>query len=401
MVLPVVLAAARVYRRLLVGPTFIGITGSAAKTTTKDLLAEVLGTTLRGTKTPANDNRVSSVARTILGTKLRDSFSIAEVAAWRPGSVAEVSKLVRPGIAVVTTIGLDHRSRFRSLDAIAAEKGALVAALPADGIAVLNADDPQVIAMAEGFPGHVITFGEDPGAMVRAEDVHSSWPEHLRFTLCLGGRRYPVRTRLNGRHWTTSVLASFAVAVAMDVPVESALPAVAAFEPMGARMNAVEVDGITFVRDDNKSPYWSLGTVLDFVAEARAERTVLVLGTLSDYAGSASIKYRQSAERALAVADEVVFVGRNSKYALKARTNGGGNLSTFLTVREAAEHFRTELRPGDLVVLKGSNRADHLLRLFLTRTTDVRCWRTACGRRRFCDACELLHVPEEPPAARA
>lgn len=399
LLLPAAVAAARARRRSLDGPIFIGITGSAGKTTTKDLVAHVLGTTLRGTKTPLNDNRISSVAGTIFRTTARHAFSVVEVAAWRPGSVAELAGLLRPDVAVVTTVGLDHRSRFRTREAVAEEKRALVAALPDDGVAILNADDPYVIAMADGFRGRVISFGEAPGATLRADDVGASWPDALSFTLEVDGRRLPVRTRLLGRHWTAAVLAALGVAVALDVPLERAVEAVANFESMPARMSAVDVDGITFVRDDNKSPVWSLERVFDFLAEARAPRTVLVLGTLSDYPGSAVRSYRQAAERALEVADQVVVVGRNSKYALRTRVEHGGRLHAFETVREAVAHLDADLRPGDLVVLKGSNRADHLARILLSRTIGVECWRTACGWRRFCDACDLVHVPEQVTAA--
>src|SRR5205807_2947872 len=202
------LAVARTQRRRLGRTTFIGVTGSAGKTSTKELVAAVLGAELRGTKSPGNDNRLSRVGRTILRTRPRDAFSVVEVAAWRPGSVAETADLLRPDIAVVTTIGSDHFSAFRSLEATAAEKQALVDALPTTGTAVLNVDDPRVAAMADGFQGRVITFGEAPGATLRAEDVSSAWPDPLSFTLHHDGRSLPVRTRLNGRYWTTSVLAT-------------------------------------------------------------------------------------------------------------------------------------------------------------------------------------------------
>ena len=387
------LAVARAQRRRLGRTTLIGVTGSAGKTSTKELVAAVLGAELRGTKSPGNDNRLSRVGRTILRTRPRDAFSVVEVAAWRPGSVAETADLLRPDIAVVTTIGSDHFSAFRSLEATAAEKQALVDALPATGTAVLNADDPHVVAMADGFPGRVITFGEAPGATLRAEDVRSAWPDPLSFTLRHDGRSLPVRTRLNGRYWTTSVLAALGVALAMELPPERALETVAAFETVAGRMNAVRQDGLTFIRDDGKAPLWTMRPLLEFVTEARAPRKVLVIGSISDYNGTSSRVYRRVAHQALAVADEVVFVGPNAKYVAKL---GSDRLRTFGTVRAATDYLQTTLREGDLVVLKGGQRADHLLRILLARTTTVRCWRTSCGRSIFCDDCRLLHVPGGP-----
>ena len=120
-----------------------------------------------------------------------------------------------------------------------------------------------------------------------------------------------------------------------------------------------------------------------------------VLGTLSDYAGNATRAYVRAARQALAVADRVVFIGPHAFHARRVDTEGRPErLRMFATVREAAEHFEETLRSGDLVVLKGSNTADHLGRIALLGTTDVRCWRTDCHRMNLCDECGLLSVPE-------
>ena len=386
------LAAARRHRRRLAGTEFIGVTGSGGKTTTKDLVAAVLGSEFRGTKTPESLNRLTIVGRTILVTRRRHAFSVLEIPAFRRGSVAEFSALVQPTIAVVTRVGGDHRAEFRTLEVTAAEKRALVDALPAGGTLIVNADDPYTTAMADGFAGRVVSVGQSDAATLRAEDVRSAWPDSLSFALHVDGLVLPVTTRLYGRHWTVAVLAAIAVGLAMGVPLESALDAVASFEPVAGRMSVVRENGIAFVRDDLKAPLWSLDTVLEFLAEARARRKILVLGTISDYPGDRSRTYVKAARRALEVVDEVVFVGRSAPSARRLATIEGA-VRAFETVREAADHFGSALRSGDLVLLKGSNRADHLVRIILARTTRVRCWREACGRITFCEDCRLLRVP--------
>jgi len=204
-----------------------------------------------------------------------------------------------------------------------------------------------------------------------------------------------VRTCLYGRVWLTSVLSAIAVALELGIPLERILEVIAAFEPFPARMSVLQRDGITFMRDDSKAPTWSLDVLFEFVAEARALRKILVLGTLSDYAGNATRAYVRAARQALAVADRVVFIGPHAFHARRVDTEGRPErLRMFATVREAAEHFEETLRSGDLVVLKGSNTADHLGRIALLGTTDVRCWRTDCHRMNLCDECELLSVPE-------
>lgn len=385
------LAFARRRRQQLTRTTFIGVTGSGGKTTTKDLIAAILSTELRGTKSPANRNHPSALGKTILRTRRRDDFCVTEIATGLPGTVADLARLVRPSIAVVTAIGTDHFKVFRTLEETAAEKRALVDALPPNGILVTNVDDPHAAAMAQGFAGCVILVGTSAEATLRAEDVRSAWPDSLSFTLHHDGAVLPVRTRLNGRHWTAAVLAALGVAVAMGVSMERALEVVAAFEPVPGRMSRADVNGVGFVRDDAKAPLWSLDRVLEYLQEARAERKILILGTVSDYPGARSRMYARVTAKALEVADLVAVVGIGAH-----STRLPEPVVRFATVREAAEYFRDQLREGDLVLVKGSNRADHLLRIVLAQTTDVRCWRVSCGLRAYCDACRLLHVSGGP-----
>jgi UDP-N-acetylmuramyl pentapeptide synthase len=350
---------ARAHRRRLQNTAFVGVTGSVGKTTTKELAAAVLGTQLSGTWNPDNHNGLGTLGRTILRTRGRHGYCVLEVAAWYPGSVARVTRLVQPTVAVVTRIGLDHYKAFRSREATAREKRALVDALPPDGCAVLNADDPHVIAMAEGFPGRVISFGESPAATLRAADLSSAWPEPLAFRLHYDGRDWPVRTRLHGKHVATAVLAAVGVGIAVGVPIERALEAVETFEPVPGRMSPVQHRGATFMRDDAKASLWSFPPVLEFLSDAQAARKLLVVGTLSDYPGPGSRRYRALAEEALAVVDKLVFVGPNSKYGLRARGDVAGRVHAFETRAEARAYLERELLPGDLILVKGS-RVDKL-----------------------------------------
>jgi UDP-N-acetylmuramoyl-tripeptide--D-alanyl-D-alanine ligase len=386
--------AARLYRRSLSGVTFVGVTGSSGKTTTKDLIAAILGAELVGTRTPGNNNLPGTVARTVLHTRPTHDFSVLEVAASVPGSVRHAARIVQPRIAVVTSIGYEHRALFPTLEAVAREKGELLAALPADGTAVLNADDPRVLAMGADIRARRLTYGRCSGAMLQAREVRASWPDRLSFRLCYQDRSWTVSTRLWGQQMTSSVLAAIAVAVAMNVPLERALDTVKTLEPYPGRMSRVVQNGVTFIRDDYKAPAWSLDAPLAFLADARARRKVAVIGTVSNYAEPAEQVYRSVVARAREVADEVLLVGPASRHVPSATGSGGrGSVRALGSVRRAAEHLRSTLHDGDLVLVKGSNRTDHLLRAVLFQTDSVQCWRTACGRTQFCDTCELLHVP--------
>jgi UDP-N-acetylmuramyl pentapeptide synthase len=272
--------------------------------------------------------------------------------------------------------------------------------VPGDGLAVLNADDPRVMAMAGSCRGRVLTYGLTPDAAVHAESVTSSWPDRLSFVAIHGEQRVEVHTRFCGVHWTHACLAAIAVGAGFGIPLADAAAAIADVEPWPGRLSPVEAAGVTFIRDEAKASLWSIGPSLEFLRSARAPRKVAVIGTISDYGGRASAVYAAVARQALEVADEVLFVGPQALRCSGARTHPrGAGLHAFLTAREAHEYLRNTLLPGDLVLLKGSQRADHLLRLVLARKHRIACWRARCVRVKFCDECLLLQVPQLPWSA--
>jgi UDP-N-acetylmuramyl pentapeptide synthase len=378
----------------------VAVTGSCGKTTAKALAASVLAARGGVPQSPANDSSPVVTAKVVLRSRPWTRACVVEMAVWRPGCLDASLRLLRPRVAVVTALGADHASRFRG-GSVAAEKVKVVAALPPTGTAVLNADDPDVLAMAARCAGRVLTFGRSEGAELRATDVRADWPERLSFTACWRGERVRVGTRLLGEQLLPSVLGALGAGLALGVPLPEAARRVAAVEPRRGRMQPVVLpEGITFVRDDWKAPFWTMPSALDFLARARASRRVAVLGTISDTSAKASRTYPRLARLALAAADHVVFVGPNARLALRARreTDRPDAIQAFATAREASGHLARHLRSGDLVLLKGSNPADHLERLVLARQRPVACWRTRCGRKSFCSRCELLDVPEGPDA---
>lgn len=385
------------HRRGLDNVVFVCVTGSAGKTTTKDLIAAVLARRYDGCKSTGTHNAAHCVSRTVLGVRRDDGFCVLELGASGPGSLDDPIGLVRPSIAVITNVGGDHRKAFRTLEATATEKSKLVAAVPVDGLAVLNADDPRVMAMAGSCRGRVLTYGLTPDAAVHAESVSSSWPDRLGFVAIHGEQRVEVHTRFCGVHWTHACLAAISVGAGFGIPLAEAAAALADVEPWPGRLRPVEAGGVTFLRDDVKASLWSIGPALEVLRSARAPRKVAVIGTISDYGGRASAVYASVARQALELADEVIFVGPQALRCASARTHPrGAALHAFLTARAAHKYLSGTLLPGDLVLLKGSLRADHLLRLVLARQRRIACWRTTCHRMRLCDECLLLRVPQLP-----
>jgi aminoacyl-tRNA hydrolase len=384
-------------RALLTDTTFIGVTGSAGKTITKDMIGTVLGAKYRGSYNRGTLNYEHNTASSIRMARPGDRFHVVELSAGGgPGSLRRPLELLRPSIGVVTNIGTDHYAAFGSLDAIAEEKGRLIRALPAHGVAVLNADDPRVIAMRNNCRARVITFGVSPDADVRAEHVSASWPDRLSLDLLHDGRRANVQTQMCGTQWVSSVLAGAAVGLAMDLQLDEISAALGKVEPFQARMSPLTLpDGVTFIRDDWKASVHTIPPALEFLRTARASRKVALIGTIADTAGDAGTIYVSMARHALEVADLVVFVGPRAFAAMRARpAQNPERLRAFSTVRVAHEFLASFLMAGDLVLLKGSNSADHLYRIALARTMPVSCWRSNCHRQAFCNTCELVTAEE-------
>ncbi|MGE5193089.1 MAG: Mur ligase family protein [Deltaproteobacteria bacterium] len=390
--------AAKWWRKVLRRTCFIGVTGSAGKTTAKDLLHAALASRYRCGKNTDTNNQLYSIARTLVSIGPGTRFCVQEIGASEPGGLDPMLKLLEPKVGIVTNVGTDHFTAFRTREAVAAEKSRLIASLPVDGIAVLNADDDLVAAMARNCRARVVTYGLHGDASYRADLVTARWPDRLSMRIRHGGDCAQVETLLHGRHHAGNVLAAVATACSLGIPLDDAARAVGRHKPLLGRMSVhSSARGITFIRDDWKAPHWSLFSAFDFIAEARAPRKLIVIGTISDYGGTSSAHYRRSVARALETADHVILIGsRAASLASRWGAAADGRLAAFDTVRDAAAWLDSFARRGDLVLLKGSIPADHLARLALAMDREVGCWRNRCGRHIFCDHCRLLGEAAPP-----
>jgi UDP-N-acetylmuramyl pentapeptide synthase len=353
--------------------------------------------------TDETQNEPFYVAQTIVSAGRQHRFCVVEVAASEKYDLGVSARLLRPDIAVLTLIAREHYSGFRSLEAIAAEKAKLIAALRPQGIAVLNVDDPLVRSIGERCNRRVIWVGKAEGATLRLREARSQWPEPLKLAIDYQSQTFEVQTQLHGTQLALPVLAALGVALAAGLPLEKAIAALSTAKPPEGRMQVVtSKDGVIFVRDDWKAPHWSMDAPLAFLQNAQAKRKVAIIGSVSDSPDGPSKRYARLARLALNVADVVVFVGADALYALKTKPVAQGkSLLAFPLLRDASDYLQKELRAGDLVLLKGTNLQDHMVRLIFNRGESVQCWRQRCDLTHFCGRCSRLYeaVAEEPEAA--
>lgn len=371
----------------MAGITSIGVTGSNGKSTTVKLLDHILSGELVGV-CGLGSNQDDAVARMLSRVRKDSDYVLLEVSAERPGSLDERLALLRPKLAIVMTVGLDHVKAFRTREAVAAEKAKLVAALPADGAAILNADDPFVAAMAEQTQARVVTFGLAEGADFRAVDVNCTWPGRLGFTVQTGGQSLRIETGLLGKHFVTSALAAIAAAMEMGLSLEACAERLAGVKPFYQRMSVHRhPTGAWFIADTYKAPAWSLRASFAVLEGAQAPRKTVILGGISDITGDDSGAHRKAGRAALEFADRVVFWGEKASRARKLKNGPEADRVTLLdTFDDLMEWFDLNLIEDEVVLLK-SNRKNHLERAFLVPHFGAFCSLDSCNRAASCIGC--------------
>jgi UDP-N-acetylmuramoyl-tripeptide--D-alanyl-D-alanine ligase len=203
------------------------------------------------------------------------------------------------------------------------------------------------------------------------------------------GETVRVETKLVGEHWLTSILAGIGIGIACGVDLKTCAQIVQNVEPVFGRYTVhVRADGASYVLDSHKAPYWTIAEGLAFVKGVRAPRKTIVFGTISDYPGAASPRYRRVVREALEVADRVIIVGPHSGHIDKLLHRGIAKerLFGFQTTYQASEFIGSDEVAGELIYVKASV-SQHLERLMLAQLDEVVFWRERCGRRRACPSC--------------
>ncbi|MCY6383473.1 Mur ligase family protein [Hoeflea prorocentri] len=370
--------------------SIIAVTGSCGKSTTTKLTAAALAEK-PGVYLGYGKNTPKGIRGAMFRMPASAKIWVQEVSGHKHDAMETSVRFIRPTIGVVTTIGMDHISNFDSPEDIAVSKGQLVEALPENGHAILNADDPLVAAMAGRTHANVITFGKAPDADIRLVSSSHGYPERLNLRVCAGEEVVDVPTRFVGERWTTSVLAALAAAHAVGVPLKQAAAGIETVEPLRFKDDVYTHNGMTFIVDSYKAPLWTVQSSVDIVAAAKAQRKVMIFGTISDYRGSARGKYVRSAKSALEAAQLVIFYGRHSQRVRRLKADYPDRLFMFETYKELTAFLRGALKAGDLIYIKASGSADHLERIVLDHKKPVICELTDCSRPYTCNHCRHLH----------
>jgi UDP-N-acetylmuramoyl-tripeptide--D-alanyl-D-alanine ligase len=370
-VVPDVLAAladlaAEVRRRA--AATVVAVTGSSGKTSTKDLLADLLPALGETVAAPGSYNNEIGLPLTLLRVARSTRYVALEMGARGVGHIAALCRVARPDVGVVLNVGTAHVGEYADGRAgIARAKGELAAA--ASSLVVLNADDPLVAAMAGRTAADVVTFGTGPGAGVRASGIDTDDAGCAAFDLRAGGAAARVRLRLAGAHHVSNALAAAAVATSLGLDIAATAEALSAARPRSRwRMEVTTTgDGLTVVNDAyNANPESMRAALRALVDMSRGRRSWAVLGAMGELGSAADDEHDAVGRLAVRLGvDRLVAIGpaaRRIHLGASLEGSWNGESVAVADLAAAADLLRDELRPGDVVLVKAS-RAVGLERL--------------------------------------
>ena len=346
-------------RRDALTATVIGITGSVGKTSTKEAVAAVAARRFRTYRNPGNRNNEIGLPLSLLEADTRVEVLVLELGgAFAAGEIALLARITRPTIVVVTNVYPVHLERMGSIEAIAATKAELVEAVPPDGVAVVNGDDPRVRAMASRCSGRVLTYGLSAANDVRAEGFRSHGLDGCAFRAFVAGEACDVRLPLVGRHAVQLALAALGVGHILGMTSDEMLPGLQ--DPkIQVHLRRVPGPHGSLVIDDayNASPP-SMLSALELLEDSHCRRRVAVLGDMLELGALAEQEHESVGRRAALAADLVVAYGDLARILARAAAEAGAAtaVESFGPARRAdlVHYLRTELQRGDLVLVKGS-----------------------------------------------
>jgi UDP-N-acetylmuramoyl-tripeptide--D-alanyl-D-alanine ligase len=347
------------------GGTVVGITGANGKTSTKDLAHAVLATRHRTHASPGSFNNEVGLPLTLLGAPQGTAVIVAEMGARRLGDVKLLSGIARPEVVVVTNVGVAHMEVFGSWASIVEASAEPVEAIDANGIAILNADDPVAAGFAERCAGAVVTFGAAPGsaADVRAEAVTLGSDGAASFRLIAGDREVDATLALPGEHMVPNALAAAAVGLQLGVPLEDAAAALASARISRWRMEtSVTEAGVRILNDAyNANPESTAAALRTARWIAGEHRLIAVLGEMAELGPIAETEHDRVGELAARIrVDRLITVGEAAEPIARAAIREGmaaSDVASYEDVGDALEDARRSARPGDLVLCKGSRVA--------------------------------------------
>jgi UDP-N-acetylmuramoyl-tripeptide--D-alanyl-D-alanine ligase len=342
--------------RMLWGKPLIAITGSAGKTTTKEITAHLLATRFNVLRSQGNLNNHFGLPLQLLKLKTENDVAVFEMGMSHAGEIATLAKIAKPETGVVTCVAPVHLESFASVAEIARAKYELIASLPLGGAAILNADDPFVSQFGRDFHGKVVRFGIENHSLsdVWAEEIKPEGEAGTTFTLVINGDRQKVKFPLLGKHNVMNALAASAVALHYGMSGTEIAAALASVKPADKRGETIRVPGITVINDCYNSNPAALKAMMDVLQAMPASRRILVAGEMLELGPTGAQLHSECGAYARGRADWVIGVRGLAQNIVEGAANAGVKADFVDTPLQAAELLAKQLQSGDAVLMKGS-----------------------------------------------
>jgi UDP-N-acetylmuramoyl-tripeptide--D-alanyl-D-alanine ligase len=352
-------ALAAGHRSRFEGPV-IAITGSNGKSTVKEMCAAILSEAGPCLKNRGNLNNQFGLPLTLLERAAEHHTLVVEIGMNHRGEIAPLAAIARPNVAVITNVGMAHIEFLGTRDAIAVEKGDLIAALEENATAVLNADDHRVMAQAERTRAHILRFGRHAEAEVRAERITSLGERGFAFDLVTERDRLPVHVAGLGEPTVSNALAASAAALAAGTPPASVAEGLARYQPMSGRMERVSLPrNIIVINDTYNANPQSMEVALRSLDQLKGEsRGVAVLGDMGELGSSAGAAHRATGALVAELGLDFLFaLGKFASDIADGATEAGmepNRVHVSGSHDEASKQLRQILQGNDWVLVKGS-----------------------------------------------
>lgn len=344
-------------RQRLDGCSVIALTGSSGKTSTKDLLAQVLegfGSTIAP---EGSFNTEVGVPMTIFRADERTAYLVLEMGMRGLGHIAYLCEIARPEIGVILNVGSAHLGVVGSRDAIAEAKGEILDLLPAHGCAVLAGDDPAVMSQGHRTGAHVVAFGESDRVDVRAAEVRLDEQARASFTINASGESAAVHLQFHGRHYVANSLAVAAVCLSLGLPLAQVAAGLSAATPRSRWRMEVQraADGTTVINDAyNANPESMRAAMQTLTAMATEHRAWAVLGEMLELGDASEKEHADLGRLASSLGINLVCVGPGTRAIHRASCESAGHSTWVATADAATELLAAQVGPGDIVLVKAS-----------------------------------------------
>jgi UDP-N-acetylmuramoyl-tripeptide--D-alanyl-D-alanine ligase len=340
----------------------IGLTGSSGKTTTKEMMAAIIGREKNILKTEGNLNNLIGLPQTIFRLTAEHELAILEMGTNTRGEIKRLTRIAGPSIGLITNIGPAHLAGFGSVDVVAQEKADLFLNMPQAGIAVVNIDDEAVKIIAERWNGRRINFSMSPNADVTVNDIEKNGARGMRFNLVIDGTSQKVEMKIVGIHHVYNTMAAAASAWAAGIGPETIKEGLETFSPVGGRMEMIKLQNGAYVIDDsyNANPASVREALMTLKDLKKHHSGYVFLGDMLELGDAAEEMHRRIGMLLGTIGVNAVFLqGEYSAITAAAAQDGGlprENIFIMQDSKEGIAYLKKYLEKGDWVLVKGSRR---------------------------------------------